>query len=243
MKLLLACAIAIATTSNAISANFLEKSSQSGESYLLLEGDIVRGDAERLEELLVSGRADSRLIAFNSPGGSLWEGVLLGTQLRYRGFSTYVRPNEKCLSACMFAFIGGERRTVYPGGELGGHQFYGGTDRSTSQSATQYSTSQLFKFSREMGVSVEAMEIASSTPPDDMHVFSPDELSKFNLNVPHKRETFSSREARKLKIPEKEYLRRWAEFVSADKSSCEKETSITADVCMFRLMSEHGIPR
>ncbi len=244
LRRLLAVILAGVTFSTASAADFVEKSSASTGSYLVLEGRIEEGDTDRLENLLLSGKADSRAIAFNSPGGSLWEGVLLGRILRYRGFSTYVRPGEECVSACLFAFMGGEQRFVYPGGELGGHQFYGGGERTASQGFTQYSTAELFKFAREMGVSGEVIEISSSTLPDQMHIFTPDELQKFKLSVPHKPVPFQEREAKRLKISKKEYVKRWASFLSADTSACSTiADAIQRHTCVFLIMSSYGVPR
>lgn len=244
LRLLSAALLACTVVGTAVAADFLEKTSADGSSYVLLQGRIDEGDTERLEQLLLSGKIDSRTIAFNSPGGSLWEGVLMGRILRYRGFSTYVRPGEECVSACLFAFMGGEQRFVYPKGELGGHQFYGGNERSTSQGFTQFSTSELFKFAREMGVSSEVIEISSSTSPDNMHVFTPDELRRFKLSVPHKQVPFQDREARRLKISQAEYVRRWDAFLRADKSVCNgMNAGSQRDMCVFIIMNDKGIPR
>ncbi len=244
LRLLSAVLLGFTVTGTAAAADFLEKTSADGSSYLLLQGRIDEGDAKRLEQLLFSGKVGSRTVAFNSPGGSLWEGVLMGRILRYRGFNTYVRPGEECVSACLFAFMGGEQRFVYPKGELGGHQFYGGNESSTSQGFTQYSTAELFKYAREMGVSTEVIEIASSTLPDDMHVFTVDELEKFRLSVPHKPISFQKREAVRLKITEAEYVKRWEQFLGADKSACTLSPDpVRSDICFFSLMNLYGIPR
>jgi hypothetical protein len=244
LRLLSAAFLACTVVGTAVAADFLEKTSADGSSYVLLQGRIDEGDTERLEQLLLSGKIDSRTIAFNSPGGSLWEGVLMGRILRYRGFSTYVRPGEECVSACLFAFMGGEQRFVYPKGELGGHQFYGGNERSTSQGFTQFSTSELFKFAREMGVSSEVIEISSSTSPDNMHIFTPDELRRFKLSVPHKQVPFQDREARRLNIRPAEYAKRWKAFLHSDKSRCDAiDDDIQRGTCVFLIMDAHGVPR
>jgi len=244
LRLLSAALLACTVAGTAVAADFVEKTSADGSSYVLLQGSIDKGDTERLEQLLLSGKIDSRTIAFNSPGGSLWEGVLMGRILRYRGFSTYVRPGEECVSACLFAFMGGEQRFVYPKGELGGHQFYGGNERSTSQGFTQFSTSELFKFAREMDVSSEVIEISSSTSPDAMHVFTPDELKRFKLSIPHKQVPFQDREARRLNIRPTEYAKRWQAFLRSDKTRCEAiDDAIQRGTCVFLIMDANGVPR
>lgn len=218
---------------------------QSGQfTYLQLDGDIVRGDADRLEYLLFSGKIDSRLVAFNSDGGNLWEGVLLGRLLRHHGFSTYVRPKEKCLSACLFAFMGGEQRYVYPGGSLGGHQFYGGSERVQTQAVTQYSTADLFKFAREMGVASQAIEIAASTPPSEMHIYTEDEMRGFALSIPHKPEAFSTREAKALGIGDKTYQARWNGFLGQFNELCPMPAAgFERTMCAYSVMRLNGIKR
>lgn len=228
----------------ALTLDFQTKHSASGMSYILASGEIVSGDSERLERLLHHGQIDDRVIAFNSPGGDLLEAVNIGRSLHYFGFSTYILSDHSCLSACFFSFIGGERRTVELFGRLGVHQFYGGNEKLKEQSSTQYLTGSLLEFVRKVGVSTEAIEIATQTPPNAMYIFSQSQLVSLRIVGRHDNTTFPKREARRLGLSEKEYRARWRRYVESPSiDECYKQDSLARDMCLFALRSSIGLPR
>jgi hypothetical protein len=71
----------------------------------------------------VRGTVDSATIEFDSPGGSLIGGMVLGRAIRAYGFTTRVSEGRECASACAIAFLGGVSRYVSGDGKLGVHQF------------------------------------------------------------------------------------------------------------------------
>ncbi|MFC3074954.1 hypothetical protein [Shinella pollutisoli] len=238
-----AAAFLIAVTP-AHALDFEQATTPSGTTYILASGSIEPDDHDRIERILHGGLADERIIAFDSPGGSLWGGVMLGQVLRLYGFSTYVMPGHRCLSACFFAFVGGETRFVYPEGALGVHQFYGGAEDTKSQKFTQYSTGALLAFVREMGVAAEVIEIASQTFPDEIHVFSAEELTRHNLSIRHRLVPFAAKEAQRLGISEEEYRRRWRSYLSSEAmKNCFTLTTTARDVCLFAARTIEGLKR
>jgi hypothetical protein len=61
-----------------------------------------------------------RVVHLNSTGGRLGEGEKLNALIRDKGLDTYVE--EKCLSACTLAFVGGKQRILRKGAVLGFHR-------------------------------------------------------------------------------------------------------------------------
>lgn len=210
-------------------------------TLLQAEGEIAGGDSEKINRLLESGKIEERIVVFNSSGGDIIESLKLGRFLHYNHFTTVVAPSFECLSACFFAFSGGEIREVMPTGKLGVHQFYGGSPKFSSQSATQYITGELSSFLREVGISSAAFDIALQTPPSSIHIFTPRELSQFQINTGAAKANLADRMAIKLGISKVEWQRRRAAYLSADRSMCSDLTSAALALCTYALQRKFQI--
>ncbi|MBO0903137.1 hypothetical protein [Jiella sonneratiae] len=101
-------------------------------------GTIEKGDADRFAAT-VAPRIDGPLftVSFDSPGGSLLEGMRLGEAIHAAFAGTLVERGRSCLSACAIAFLGGKafgtyahqvRREIEPGARLGYHGFFSGRE-------------------------------------------------------------------------------------------------------------------
>lgn len=140
-------------------------------------------------------------VIFSSPGGSLAAGLALGLEVRrlkldtraVSEFNEYLKKgpadylespllrNAKCLSACVYAFLGGIRRVVESEDVLGVHQFRSKIFAQNLESNAQATTAQLSLYIERMGVSPKLMTIASLTKPNDL-TYLGTELSRA-LNV------------------------------------------------------------
>ena len=106
-----------------------------GEStWIYAEGNFEVGDAEKFEAFL-EGRSlwPNQRIVFNSGGGNVLEGMIIGEIIRNNGFRTAVAKSVKmgkfsevqpgiCASACVLAFVGGIQRGASEGSMIGVHQ-------------------------------------------------------------------------------------------------------------------------
>lgn len=68
---------------------------------------------------------DIKTVVLNSPGGHYAVGLRMGRLIRAHGLDTLT--TEMCGSACTFAFLGGERRMLQKGAQLGFHAMAGNT--------------------------------------------------------------------------------------------------------------------
>ena len=93
-------------------------------------------------------------VSFDSPGGSLLGGMILGRAIRAKGFnsnlaSSYdqvdnkhkdgyitLREDVRCASSCVLAFAGGVNRSIGSSAKMGVHQFYG-EQKEIGDAATQ----------------------------------------------------------------------------------------------------------
>jgi hypothetical protein len=137
----------------------------------------------------VRGTVDSATIEFDSPGGSLIGGMVLGRAIREYGFTTRVSQGRECSSACVIAFLGGVSRYVSGDGKLGVHQFasqpaieHPDSPQFTGKDAIvdQDLVGQLLDYVKEMGVDADVVAIASRTPPSDIHWLTKEEIVSTN---------------------------------------------------------------
>lgn len=95
---------------------------EAGGRSLALRGEILRGDAGRVERLLhAHGRVGA--VRLDSTGGNLAEAFAIGRLLRRQGISARVGDGAVCASACVYVLAGSPRRQVEAGGRVGVHMF------------------------------------------------------------------------------------------------------------------------
>ena len=97
------------------------------EVQVFLHGYITSADvygARVMESLLKNGkqRIAGNVVSFASNGGEVEAAMELGRVLRKLGVTAVVAEGDQCLSSCVFAFMGGDRRTV--AGRIGIHRPY-----------------------------------------------------------------------------------------------------------------------
>jgi hypothetical protein len=141
-------------------------------------------------------------------------------------------PHSECSSACVFAFIGGVNRYASKNtppdevgfrdlGQLGVHQFYDAEalddPEVLSRSAKdaifdQLLISRLLRHLNQMGVSAELLQLASQTPPTDMHFLTEDELTRTRSDSWSVRDLFIRGYRNGVAIVELQYVRKKADY-------------------------------
>lgn len=118
-------------------------------AVLRIEGQIEKGDAEKVRKLLEDWTYYPLIVSFDSPGGVFAEAFRIAEVLRYdiesqdpRIAGLIVLAGDECLSACAVAFAASvdrvhpdvDSRFIETGGKLGFHMPYipEGTDTSTA---------------------------------------------------------------------------------------------------------------
>lgn len=152
-----------------------------------LSGAIEVGDAVRFQEWMAEegvGETPMRVL-LHSTGGSVSDALEIGRALREAGHHTGVRAKNVCLSACPYILMGGTERAVSDTAKVGVHQHYfGETSYLPAFLAVediQRSQAGVLVYVTEMGVDPQVMAAAMATPPQDIYVLVPDELSDWNV--------------------------------------------------------------
>jgi len=156
---------------------------------LILTGTIAAGDGERLKSMIADRLATwpgtlPRVI-LNSPGGSVSDALTLGRAIRDTGLATLVRDTDICLSACPYLFAAGTERTAAASARIGVHQHYFGENTLlpafTAVSDIQRGQGAVMRYLDEMGVDPMLMVPGLATPPNEIYLLQPEELTRYDL--------------------------------------------------------------
>lgn len=185
---------------------------------LHLTGEIERGDAQKVFEALqpLDTGIDGGIVYLDSPGGDYLEGIMLGSVIFEKGWSTRVEKGKACMSACAFAFLGGRflgasrgwgpSRQLEAGATLGFHPFYAKSDQKVDLSkgvdAGRFATNLLYAYTAGLGIKQDFMtDILNGSPDDVVIVNTPRLLSGLGIELqdyPNPKKTLKASEAADL---------------------------------------------
>ncbi|TBG28418.1 hypothetical protein ELG79_22155 [Rhizobium leguminosarum] len=104
-------------------------------------------------------------------------GLLIADDIHQRKLATYISKDSACLSACAYMFLAGVERRV--DGKLGVHQISSDT---TDLVGAQLTISDIIDVLNRFDTPVEVMSVMFKTPPNDMHIFTTEEIERYKLN-------------------------------------------------------------
>lgn len=169
--------------------------------FVIVSGSFEAGASDRFEAFVKDpdNGVEGFQVLLDSSGLFLREGIEFGRKIRARGFHTVVgrydgdnfeRPIAPgdCLSACAYAFLGGEGRRVAEGSRLGFHQFgLPGGDTlpdAVGLAGGQEISGLLIAYLIEMGIDPRLFVLASATPSNEMQYPSADQRLDFDIETP-----------------------------------------------------------
>jgi len=185
------------------------------EVQVFLRGYITSDDmssAKVMESLLKKGRQKiaGNIVSFASNGGEVDAAMDLGRLLRKLGVSTLVARDEQCMSSCVFAFMGGDRRTA--AGRIGIHRPYFSSTREVPDRRILYRQLQkkLQEYIEELDFPPSLYEAVMAVPPETVSVVAPADLKRFYLEgmSPSTQDEMDAASARALGISVLEYFER-----------------------------------
>jgi len=188
------------------------------EVQVFLNGYITSEDvygAKVLESLLKKGRQKiaGNIVSFASNGGEVDASMELGRLLRKLGVSTVVARGDQCMSSCVFAFMGGDRRSV--AGRLGIHRPYFSSTREVPDRRIIYRQLQkrLQEYIEELDFPPSLYEAVMAVPPESVSMLTPAELKRFYLEgmSPSTEDEADAASARTLGISVLEFLQQKAQ--------------------------------
>ena len=187
------------------------------EVRVFVSGNITREDklgVDVMADLIATGRQklSGNTVWFASDGGDIDAAMDMGRLLRRLGVFAVVDKNDQCMSACVFAFMGGERRSV--AGRLGIHRpFFPHTqDLPDRQVRFRYMQKVLKDYVEEMDFPSSLYEAVMLVPPESVRILAAAELKNFFLDgiSPSSEDLADAATARHLNLTMVEYLKRKA---------------------------------
>ena len=160
-------------------AEFRIQRASSALSAIIIEGEILAGDAERFEKTIKN--VDAGLVLLKSPGGLLLEGLKIGRVIKSAGYNTGVPPFTACASACALAWLGGETRYMAPTALVGFHAAYVVENGVASESSV--GNALVGAYLNELGLGLNAIIFASSAAPNEMNWLNAAKAQKVGINV------------------------------------------------------------
>lgn len=146
------------------------------DSTVRISGEITPEVANSFASVLKS-RPGVKAVNLNSPGGRVFPALEIARTINAGGLATSVPAGDECHSACALIFLAGKERVAH--GKLGVHQISGVNDPSLTQSAVGRIYEDLVTFNAPSYLVSRMLR----TPPDDMYVFSPEELERNSINI------------------------------------------------------------
>ncbi len=150
-----------------------------------LKGDIVREDANTLENLIRAAAAQGHVIhglQLDSAGGNLLGGFRLARLVRGHGdLSTSVIYGATCASACFLVLAAGREKFVNVTSFVGVHGVADKLGHVTEE--TEAATRDMAYFCRELGVPANITDKLVATPPGDIIWLSADDLRSMGATL------------------------------------------------------------
>ena len=146
-----------------------------------------------------AAKGASNVLIIDSPGGHLIEGLRLGLMLRRLKTTVFVgrvverngavfAVNGSCMSACVYALMGGRKRFVTLGSLVGVHREMlpnstGNDPQSVLRSAQRFPkiAAMLVDYSRKMGVDPALIALAEEYGAGGIRMLSPEDIARFRL--------------------------------------------------------------
>lgn len=190
----------------------------SEEVQVFLQGYITQQDvygAKVMESLIRRGRQKlaGNTVSFAGNGGDVDAAMEMGRVLRRLGVSAVVAREEQCLSSCVLAFMGGDRRTV--AGRIGIHRPYFSSARKVPDRRSYYRELQkrLQQYIEELDFPPSLYEALMAVPPESISILTAADLKKYYLQgmSPAAEDEADATAARRLGISVAEYLQQKAQ--------------------------------
>ena len=202
------------------------------EVRVFVSGKITREDvvsAGVMAGLLQSGnqKIADNAVWLSGKGGDIDAAMDLGRLLRKMGIFTLVAKGDQCLSACVLAFMGGERRVV--AGRLGIHRpsLPVKLDTPDRHGRFRYLQKVLRNYIEELDFPASLYEAVMVVPPESMHMLDQADLKRFYLDgiSPSSEDAADAAAASRMGISMIEYLQRKAKapacaFLVAGQGRC-----------------------
>jgi hypothetical protein len=150
--------------------------SRNDPKQIIVSGELVPEDLDRF--VAASANVRTAVVRFDSRGGHLQTGLLIGLIIRKRGYATAVGAGSLCYSSCALAWLAGRTRLKDVDSRVG---FHAASDASHSYSPE--GTEMMRAYARILGLSSPATKFITEATPDDMQYLTVASAKEIGVNV------------------------------------------------------------
>lgn len=93
------------------------------DGWIVVKGPFTNNDG-LLFKMVASTVKGPTTVEMQSEGGSAAAAILIGSEIKDRGYATIVQANKECVSACAFAWLAGKPRLMDQDARIGFHGVY-----------------------------------------------------------------------------------------------------------------------
>lgn len=167
----------------------LEKFNDTGKYTIIIKGEIAEVDEEDFKIAINTVQKNNyqlhlNMVQLNSQGGNKGTGIEIGRLIRKHKLNTFVSPDGRCNSACVFAFIGGVQR--YGFGRIGVHSTTFGDSSVINEKYVPYVVDKdietVTNYVKEQRISPQLATAILSTPFWSVKFLTEDEKKNWNVN-------------------------------------------------------------
>lgn len=169
------------------------------EHWIQAEGSITAESVVQFNALVDALPVKRRITVFlSSPGGSVVGAMALGKAFRAAKANVVIasltkdrelnlQAGARCVSACAYAFLGGVRRSLAPGSQVGLHRMvslrnegpFGVFQKRIYDNGSLKIL--LEEYVSEMGVNSEIVDVAERSRPDAIRILTAEEIEKWRI--------------------------------------------------------------
>jgi len=153
--------ILLSTTSTSATV-MVSSTRDNGRDVINVDGELTIADGESFAD--IAPRFRSAVVSFNSDGGSVVAGILIGETIRKQRFDTIVKTGKSCASACALAWLAGADRFIEGDGRVGFHAAFD----STSGRETGVGNALVGAYVTKLGLSYNAVIYITKATPNEM---------------------------------------------------------------------------
>ncbi len=192
-KILAVFVVVVAVSSGARAMDFHLESISDGHCrahcprVIVAEGQISNSTPNEFVDFLrenVGNRDLRTIVMLDSQGGYVVASMELGRIFRRIGAATVVA--NQCLSACVYAFMGGVKRIAPRDAVLGIHRMFADTSKGVFEPRRRVyddgsMAAMLMRYSARMGVSRDLIRYAERISSGTIHFVTPAEMARWRL--------------------------------------------------------------
>jgi hypothetical protein len=185
MLLLIATPVAAALWAlPAFGATINVHTTDSGNKFIIVSGEIVPGDAEVFKNTLNSIHDVKPVVALAGPGGQFIAGMSIAAQVVLNRLATFVPADKECDSICGVIWIAGAKRFMTPTSQIGFHAAYNGEDSAINPGqVSSNGNAQIGAFYAVLHLNMDAIDYLTKAGPREMNYLSAAKAAELAIDV------------------------------------------------------------